>query len=139
MSYLPHNTKQRNGATPEAMTPEQVEAAVAKRTAQVMQEAKKSAANLVADWRNYLDEMKRDAATMLDSAEVMDNRKVAERLQIQAGAWQRADDLFFALLPGMLESLRATVAAQIEREFDSSMGKDVADQIRAADFENLKY
>ena len=91
---------------------------------------------LAGAWWNFMQECIRAERDTLTAA-AQTKRATRENLEQIAAAWERSQYLFFGLLPGVLEELRATVAAQIEREYKGIAAADVSSNLRHMDRDEL--
>ena len=87
-------------------------------------------AMLAGAWWNFMQECIRSERETLSTPDVQKNRATRENFAQTAAAWERAQYLFFGLLPGVLDELRETVAAQIEREYKGLAAADVTSNLR---------
>ena len=91
---------------------------------------------LAGAWWNFMQECIRVERDTLTAA-AQTKRATRENMAQTAAAWERAQYLFFGLLPGVLDELRETVAAQIEREYKGIAAADVASNLRHMERDDL--
>lgn len=116
-----------------SLTADQIQEAIDRQKEKAMRERLAENAMLAACWWNVMDESIRDAradSVRMQNGQTAAARRVRANSEQTAAAWERAQYLFFALLPGMLDELREAVAAQIEREYKGIAAADVSDNLR---------
>ena len=106
-------------------------------TQRLLQDALFNIAPLTTAWWNYM-ESQINRAHKMQAVEARTKKNAQNYAAQEAAAWERAQHLFFALLPAHLDALRQAVAEQIEREFQNIPAADVAETLRAVDAETLR-
>lgn len=123
--------------TLDAQHAKQIELALAEQAQRLLKESLADNATLAGCWWNVIS---KEISVSEIAATQNTKRTTRETLTQTAEAWERAQYLFFALLPAHLDALRETVAAQLEQEYKGIVADDVASQIRNIDRADLlKY
>ncbi len=99
------------------LDPEELTRVLIERKLHVLNAAKRTACQLSCDWWNFL------------------SRDPNPNKPVEAEVWAYAHDLFFTLLPQYIAIVQRTVAGHVAGEFGTEAAREIANQIREANFE----